>query len=62
MKKKFLQIFILFLLSACVANQTIQTVQTGDFEMNCAQLNYELLILELNLKKLNQNLEPLETM
>ena len=36
MKKKFLQIFILFLLSACVANQTIQTVQTGDFEMNCA--------------------------
>ena len=42
MKKKFLQIFILFLLSACVANQTIQTVQTGDFEMNCAQLNYEL--------------------
>ncbi|MEL0310292.1 MAG: hypothetical protein VXA18_05845 [Gammaproteobacteria bacterium] len=42
MKKKFLQIFILFLLSSCVANQTIQTVQAGDFEMNCAQLNYEL--------------------
>ena len=30
------------MIAGCVSNQTVQTVQTGDFDMNCAQLNMEL--------------------
>ena len=42
MEKTFLIFFILFIITGCVSNQTVQTVQAGDFDMNCAQLNMEL--------------------
>ena len=45
MKKTFLIFFILFIITGCVSNQTVQTVQAADFDMNCTQLNMELTSL-----------------
>ena len=41
-RKTLLVFFSLFIITGCVSNQTVQTVQVGDFDMNCAQLNMEL--------------------
>ena len=42
MKKIFLILVSILALSACVSNKTIQTVEVGDFDLNCDQLVYEL--------------------
>ena len=42
MKKIMMLGFLGFLITGCVSTKTIQTVQSGDFEMNCDQLKYEL--------------------
>jgi outer membrane murein-binding lipoprotein Lpp len=41
-KKTLIIFFSLLIIAGCVSNQTVQTVQAGDFDMNCAQLNMEL--------------------
>ena len=42
MKKTLIIFFSILIITGCVSNQTVQTVQAGDFDMNCAQLNMEL--------------------
>ena len=42
MKKISIIVLLVFLISGCVSTKTVQTVQTGDFEMNCEQLKFEL--------------------
>jgi len=32
----------LSLLTGCVSNQAVQTIQTGDYSLNCEQLQFEL--------------------
>ena len=41
-EKNCFNFFSLFIITGCVSNQTVQTVQAADFDMNCAQLNMEL--------------------
>lgn len=51
-KLKKLTIFagITLFLSGCVSNQTVQTMQTDDFDKNCEQLKYELTQLGAKFK------------
>ena len=41
---------ITLFLSGCVSNQTVQTMQTDDFDKNCEQLKYELTQLGAKFK------------
>lgn len=51
-KFKKLTIFagITLFLTGCVSNQTVQTMQTDDFDKNCEQLKYELTQLGAKFK------------
>ena len=40
-KLVLISLMSLFIIS-CVSNKTLQTVKAGDYDMNCAQLKYEL--------------------
>ena len=42
MKNIFIILASFLTLSACVSNDTIQTVDIRDFDLNCDQLKYEL--------------------
>ena len=42
MKKVMLLMFSLLLITGCVSNQTVQTVEVDDYSKNCEQLKYEL--------------------
>tara|TARA_B100000497_G_C7262514_1_gene185606 strand:+ start:112 stop:438 length:327 start_codon:yes stop_codon:yes gene_type:complete len=45
MKNIFIILVSFLTLSACVSNDTIQTVDIKDFDLNCDQLKYELVQL-----------------
>ena len=43
---KFISTFgAILLLAGCVQNRAVQTIQPGDFDLNCEQLQYELTAL-----------------
>tara|TARA_Y100001935_G_scaffold249936_1_gene249277 strand:+ start:767 stop:1093 length:327 start_codon:yes stop_codon:yes gene_type:complete len=42
MKNIFIILVSFLALSACVSNDTVQTVEIRDFDLNCDQLKYEL--------------------
>ena len=43
------------IVSGCVSNQTVQTVETEDFDKNCEQLKYELTQLGAKFKEVEDD-------
>ena len=55
MKKVVLLMFSLFLITGCVSNQTVQTMEVDDYSKNCEQLKYELTQLGAKFKEVEDD-------